>query len=82
MLFQLRNTIHVVEGGRAMTYLGAVRFIENSSWYREIIERDRCATLVELPRQRFDRELQAIIARHARQQVHIDRIKQSCRVKA
>lgn len=65
-----------------MTYENARRMIEGSSWFKEITELDYpAARLITLVRVEFEHELQAIIDRHARQQVHIDRIKFLCCVK-
>lgn len=60
------------------------RTIENSSWYKEITERNfSAAQLVGLSKERFRQELQATIDRHKRQQVHIDILKKKfCRQKS
>lgn len=62
-------------------YDNARRIIEGSSWYQEITGRDfPAARLINLARERFECELQAVIDRHKRQQVHVDAIKQLCHV--
>lgn len=66
-----------------MNYDQARHQIENSSWYRELGERNADATrLIGLGRSQFECELRVIIDRHQRQQVHINHIKQFCRIKA
>lgn len=66
-----------------MNYQEARHMIENSSWYKEITGRNfPAAKLIELSRQRFEQELQVIIERHLRQQVHIDELKHLCHIKA
>lgn len=66
------------------SYEDARRMIENSSWYKEITERNfLAAQLVGLSQERFKQELQACIDRHKRQQVHIDILKKKfCRHKS
>lgn len=57
--------------------------IENSSWYKEITGRNfPAARLISLSRPRFEGELQTIIDRHKRQQVHVDEIKRLCHIPA
>lgn len=71
-------------GGREklMNYKETQRMIENSSWFKELLERDvPAAKLVKLSRFRFEEELQTVIDRHARQQVRIDNLKKSCHIK-
>jgi hypothetical protein len=73
----------MVEGRRAVNYEETRRMIEESSWYKEITERNfPAAKLIELSRQRFEAELRIIISRHCRQQVHIDEIKRLCHINA
>lgn len=66
-----------------MQYEEARRMIEHSSWYQEITGCGfPAARLINLSRSRFESELQVIIDRHKRQQVHVDEIKNFCHVKA
>lgn len=83
MLSQLRCKIYMVEGRLSVNYEQAKRMIEESSWYKEITERNfPAAKLINLSRQRFEEELQVYIDRHQRQQVHIDEIKRHCHINA
>lgn len=66
-----------------MTYSETRRMIENSSWFKEIIEGDLAHTveLIGLSRFRFEEELLHVIERHARQQHRIDDLKRICHLK-
>lgn len=77
----VQNTLGGGETG--VNYEEARRMIEESSWYKEITGRNFPAgKLINLSRQRFECELQSIIDRHKRQQVHVDEIKRHCHVNA
>jgi predicted HTH domain antitoxin len=66
-----------------MEYEDTQRMVERSSWFQEIIGRPgEAARLIGLSREGFEKELRAVMARHAQVKPYIDEIKRLCRVTA